>query len=188
MKKIFCGGSRQIGKLNIKIRNILNNIISKDYLILIGDANGADRAMQEYLAEKAYRCVIVFYAGNRCRNNVAKWKDQAVIINRPRMDFQYYAARDLKMCMEADYGFMLWDGKSKGTLNNIINLLQNNKVTTVYFSPQKVFLKIDSPGKLNELLQLCDKKLSDEMQKELELNKRVYSHQVEINFFEKNNT
>lgn len=31
------------------------------------------------------------------------------------------------MAKAADYGFMIWNGKSKGTLNNIINLVQYNK-------------------------------------------------------------
>jgi hypothetical protein len=39
-------------------------------------------------------------------------------------DFAYYAAKDLAMAQDAKCGVMLWDGRSKGTLNNIQNLLR----------------------------------------------------------------
>jgi hypothetical protein len=35
------------------------------------------------------------------------------------------------MAIEADYGFVLWDGKSPGSLNNIIELLNKNKKAPV---------------------------------------------------------
>jgi hypothetical protein len=38
-------------------------------------------------------------------------------------------AKDLHMAREADYGFMIWDGQSSGTLSNILELLEmGNKV------------------------------------------------------------
>ena len=122
MKKIFFGGSRKLGKLNKAIKERADNIISNGYLVLLGDANGADRAMQKYLAEKSYVHVLIFCAGNSCRNNMGRWETRLISVNRAHQDFQYYAIRDEKMSDEADYGFMVWDGKSKGTLNNIINL------------------------------------------------------------------
>jgi hypothetical protein len=185
MKKIFCGGSRKLGRLNPTTRKILDSITSKGFSVLVGDANGSDRAIQEYLAEQNYSHVEVFYAGNECRNNVAHWTSHAVVIDRPQKDFQYYAARDLKMCEGADYGFMLWDGKSKGTLNNILNLFENNKNTTVYFSPKKIVLNVNSTETLNKLLQLCDKSLLTDIQKKLNFNKRVYSNQMEISFIDR---
>jgi hypothetical protein len=50
---------------------------------------------------------------------------------------------------------MLWNGESKGTLNNIINLLDNNKKTLVYFTPQNDFVCIDSFEKLDLLIGFC---------------------------------
>ncbi len=40
------------------------------------------------------------------------------------------------MAKESDYGFMIWNGKSKGTLNNTINLLRVNQKVLLYFNPQ----------------------------------------------------
>jgi hypothetical protein len=49
-------------------------------------------------------------------------------------NFFYHTAKDLAMAESADCGFMLWDGLSKGTLNNILNLLERGKKSVVYFS------------------------------------------------------
>jgi len=60
MKKVFFGGSRKLSRLNRAIIERANNIVAQNFQILIGDANGADKAMQKYLAEKVYKNVIVF--------------------------------------------------------------------------------------------------------------------------------
>jgi hypothetical protein len=79
-----------------------------------------------------------------------------VASNRNKRDFDYFAEKDSEMSKQADYGFMLWDGRSKGTLNHIINLLQGNKYVLVYFSPSKKFFTLRSPSELENLLQKCD--------------------------------
>ena len=56
------------------------------------------------------------------------------------------------MANEADYGFMIWNGKSKGTLNNIINLTLLNKKVLVYYTPQKKFYVLRSIDDVKELL------------------------------------
>ena len=48
-------------------------MIEKGFTILIGDANGADKAVQLYLAQKGYRNVIVHCMARNCRNNVDDW-------------------------------------------------------------------------------------------------------------------
>jgi hypothetical protein len=40
---------------------------------LVGDANGADKAVQRHLAEKGYRNVIAHCMAANCRNNVGGW-------------------------------------------------------------------------------------------------------------------
>lgn len=76
--------------------------------------------------------------------------------NKNLKGFGYYAAKDVKMAEVADYGFMIWNGKSKGTLNNIINLISRNKKTLVYFTPDSGFYCIDKIGQLEKMLQRCD--------------------------------
>ena len=46
------------------------------------------------------------------------------------------------MAKDASWGFMLWDGESKGTLANVVNLLNARKKVLLYLSPKKVFFKL----------------------------------------------
>ena len=54
MISVFIGGSRKIAKLPDPVRQRLDNIVSKSFTVLVGDANGADKHVQEYLAQKLY--------------------------------------------------------------------------------------------------------------------------------------
>ena len=60
------------------------------------------------------------------------------------------------MANTADYGFMIWDGESKGTLNNMMNLISRNKPVMVYLINQKKFFTAESMEDLNELLRGCN--------------------------------
>jgi len=94
MKKVFFGGSRKLNRLNRVIRERADNIVAKGFEVLIGDANGADKAMQKYLAEKGYKNVVVFCMGDTCRNNLGNWQTNVVTSKRDKMDFTYFAAKD----------------------------------------------------------------------------------------------
>jgi len=156
MTKVFFGGSRELSRLNRTIRERADNMIAKGFEVLIGDANGADKAMQKYLADKGYKNVIVFCMGGTCRNNIGNWQIKSVTSNRNKKDFGYFSTKDKEMSDQSDYGFMLWDGRSKGTLNNIINLLQGNKYVLIYFSPSKKFFTVKNASQLENLLHKCD--------------------------------
>lgn len=43
------------------------------------------------------------------------------------------------MAEAAEYGLMLWDGKSKGTVINVVNLSRDHKPVVVYVAPQGNF-------------------------------------------------
>ena len=165
MTTVFIGGSRSITRLNDTIRYTADNIMRQRFAIVIGDANGADKAVQSYLAEKAYRNVIVYCMGDHCRHNVGSWPVEQIYADNQLKDFAYYATKDEKMAQAASYGFMIWDGKSKGTLNNILNLSQLQKNILVYFSPDKSCYKLKSLNDLTPLLKKC----SSDMREKFEL-------------------
>jgi hypothetical protein len=48
------------------------------------------------------------------------------------------------MADAAEYGLMLWDGKSKGTVNNVVKLSRDNKPVIVYIAPTRQFRTISS--------------------------------------------
>jgi hypothetical protein len=59
-----------------------------------------------------------------------------------KRDRHYYGIKDAAMAKDASCGFMLWDGISKGTLSNVINVLRAQKKTLLYMSPRKAFFKL----------------------------------------------
>jgi hypothetical protein len=152
MVSVFIAGSRAVSKLNSKVTERLDNIVRQEFTVLIGDANGADKAVQRYLASRHYPNVVV-YCMEVCRNNVGRWPTrQHEAEPGSRRDRYYYGIKDLAMAKGASCGFMLWDGESKGTLANVVNLLNLHKKTLLYISPRKLFLTLDRPDDLHRAL------------------------------------
>lgn len=185
MNKVFIGGSRRLSRLNADVRQRLDNILQKGYSVLIGDANGADKAVQQYLFDKNYKNVLVYCVGEKCRNNIGQWETK--LVREPTgagtlKDFRYYTIKDLEMIKDTDYGFMIWDTKSKGTLNNIVNLLQGNKIVIVYVSKDKKFYTLRALNDLEVLLTRCDKSSLEYLGKKLDLLQRTKKEQQVLNF------
>jgi hypothetical protein len=154
---IFIGGSRAASKLSAAIRARLDEVVIKPgHTVFIGDANGADKAVQQYLAQRQYPNVVVFCM-ERPRNNIGSWPIRTIEPPSEKRDFSYYAAKDSVMATEAKCGVMLWDGKSKGTLKNILNLMGAGKRTLVYFSPTKAFYALGNESDFQGLLARCEK-------------------------------
>ncbi len=174
MVKVFIGGSQSIRKLPASVAARIDNIIDKGFTVLIGDAGGADTCVQKLLAEKAYADVLVFCTG-ACRNNAGGWKTIVVSAKAGERGFDFYALKDREMAREADYAFMAWDGKSKGTLNNILNLLGENKSTLVFFSPEESFHTICNAEDLSALLDKCGERALAIFEEKLGLSNRLSS-------------
>jgi hypothetical protein len=90
MSTVFIGGSRRVGRLNSIIRAKLDSIVERGLHVVVGDANGSDRAVQSFFAEKRYREVVVYCMENACRNNVGGWPVRAIGAAGKR-GFEYYA-------------------------------------------------------------------------------------------------
>jgi len=153
--KVFIGGSRAVSRLNKVIRDQLDKTMQLHCPVLIGDANGVDKAVQMYLFERNYKPVTVFCM-DASRNNIGSWPERVLSAPSTVRGFDYYTMKDQIMAQEASCGIMLWDGVSRGTFTNMINLLQDNKKVLVYFSPKKAFHKLNFFEDLKELLAMCD--------------------------------
>jgi hypothetical protein len=153
------------------------------FAIVIGDANGADKAIQSYFAAKGYRNVLVYCMGDRCRNNVGAWPTKQVSVNRQKKDFAYYATKDEEMAQAASYGFMIWDGSSKGTLNNILNLLRQQKKVLVYFVPDKSCYTLGSFEDFTALLSKCSSDDRQKLEKEFLLSAPASSEEPGFELF-----
>jgi hypothetical protein len=152
MTKVFIAGSRQITRLPPEVKTRVDTMIEKGFQILVGDANGADKAVQSYLAEKAYPHVVVHCMERHCRNNVGHWPMHEVPAPKSARGFDFYSAKDRVMADAAEYGLMLWDGKSKGTINNVVNLSRGGKPVVVYIAPRRRFLTVMVLEQLRDVL------------------------------------
>jgi len=135
MEAVFLGGSRRIARLNDSIRSKLDELLGRGLWIFVGDANGADRALQQHLADRGYERVVVYAVTGMLRNNVGNWKVCSVDAPRGARGFDLYSVKDTQMAKNASYGLMLWDGKSRGTLENVRNLLAHGKPVAVHLGP-----------------------------------------------------
>ena len=168
--KVFIAGSRSLSKLSKEIKHRLDNIIERRLTVVIGDANGVDKAVQTYLSAKSYEKVLVFHMQERCRNNVGAWPIHGIAASDPkRKDFSYYSTKDRAMAKEADYGLMLWDGESRGTFASIVDLVRREKPVVVYVSPEKCFFTLRQSPDLQNMLSRLDPDAVRRLDRELEL-------------------
>ena len=164
MTTVFIGGSRRISHLAPQVERRLDRIVEKKLLVLIGDANGADKAVQRYLHSKHYENVEVFCTGEVCRNNVGNWKLRRVASEASERNFDFYAAKDRLMSHQATVGLMIWDGKSVGTLLNVRRLLGKQKKVVVYDAPQARFWELKAQSEWPSFVSSYDADLRDRVE------------------------
>jgi hypothetical protein len=167
MTKVFIGGSRRVSRLNVDVKRRIDRIIEQGFPVLVGDANGADKAVQEYLQTRGYEAVEVFCSGGECRNNVGKWPVRALPTRQTRKDFDYYAVKDEQMAQEASVGLMIWDGKSTGTLANVARLVRQDKKVVVYAIPTKRFLTLKAEADWEHLVSTCGRDVREKILRSL---------------------
>ncbi|MBR1765338.1 MAG: hypothetical protein IJ746_08100 [Ruminococcus sp.] len=138
---IFIGGSRSVAALPSGVIDRLQNIISQnfDIIIVIGDADGADLSVQRYLQSVNYQAVTVYASNGKARNNAGGWQVKSIPVSKDVSGYAFYAAKDKAMAADADYGFMIWDGRSRGTRENINNLTKLGKNTLVFDTRDESF-------------------------------------------------
>jgi adenine-specific DNA-methyltransferase len=164
MMKVFIGGSRKISKLGSEVRQRIDEILEKHLPIVIGDAPGVDKSVQQYLHEKGYRAVEVFCSGTRCRNNLGSWPNRQVAVSSSRRDFDFYATKDIQMAQEASFGLMIWDGESAGTLMNVLRLIKQNKKAIILEVPKRSLRELKSESEWKDFFSAC----SDEVRHRIE--------------------
>jgi len=152
MTTVFIAGSISISRLHEKVADRIKKIVSSDFNVLVGDANGADTSIQECLQRYQARKVTVYCTGDSARNNVAEWPVHRVDSKARAGTRAYFTAKDLEMARNSDYGLMVWDCKSTGTLSNVIELLKENKKSVVFVNKNKDFVTISDKTDLERLV------------------------------------
>lgn len=179
MFKVFLSGSMRIKNFDKNVIDRLENIINSNYEILVGDADGVDSSMQEFLHLKNYQDVRVYCAGSQPRNNIGSWEVNYIQTLEKPGTRAFFTAKDLEMAKECDYGFMVWDTKSTGTLSNAIELLSEKKYSLVYVNKEKEFIKVKSIDDLEKLLSFMSPTSYEKADKKIRLREKVDSFKHE---------
>jgi hypothetical protein len=118
-------GSRSITDIRPGLQSI-NRIMELNFSIILGDASGVDKLVQEYLRNSNYLDVKVYFAlwsGNGKPRNVTGFQTVGVSGS--------YVDRDKAMCSICDYGLALWNGISRGTKDNIDRTKGKTKIIRI---------------------------------------------------------
>lgn len=141
---IFIAGTQSVQNLDSAVKQRMMTIYQKGYNVLVGDCYGVDASVQKFYSELSYNNVVVYASNGKARNNIGNWNIRNITVPSYIRGFDYYKQKDIIMANEADYGFMIWDGKSRGTFNNIVNLVNQNKKVVIYLTTQKRMFVIKS--------------------------------------------
>lgn len=140
--KVFISGSRSITELNDDITSRLYSELNSDANILVGDAAGIDSEVQKFCKINGYMNVTVFAMNGKARNNLGGF-NVINILPGDAFNRNFFVEKDKAMTDLADYGIVIWDGKSKGSLDNIYRLVRQNKLCQVYLMPEKKWITVE---------------------------------------------
>ena len=119
--------------------------------MLVGDCYGVDSSVQKFYADIGYDRVTIYASNGKARNNVGKWNIKNVPVSAGVHGFDFYRQKDIAMARDADYGMMIWDGKSRGTMNNILTMFEQGKPVLVFLPNQNRSIVVNSQNRLDEL-------------------------------------
>lgn len=144
-KKVFVSGSSKTQdktsgyyrkKLPDNIRSAIDRKMKNGDTILVGDAPGIDRQVQDYLKKNKYKHVNVYATGDEPRYLAnKKWETKLVdgAGHEPGTP-EFNRQKDIAMTNDADEGIavVLDKGGAKATRNNVDRLIEQNKDVDIY--------------------------------------------------------
>lgn len=131
--KIFVSGSYSINRLPEEVKGLIDKCAERGDVFLVGDCKGADTVLQGYLAQIGCKNVEVYHSGN-IRNYLGGslgWKTNNIDVPKGVTGREFHTYKDVAMTSDCDKAIALWDGKSKGTQNNIDRLKAQRKQCVV---------------------------------------------------------
>ena len=127
--KIFISGSKSISKLPELAKIFIDQFIENNDEILIGDCYGVDAVVQKHLESKCFSNITVYCSGVNPRNNFtssAKIHSCAEAA-QGLTGRAFHYVKDVQMAKDCDQALMIWDGKSKGTAENLKRIKEMGK-------------------------------------------------------------
>lgn len=179
MHKVFISGSMKIKNLDTNVLSRINNIVDSNYQVIVGDADGVDSSIQKYLESKQTKAVIVYCSGEKPRNNIGQWLTEKIQTSVTPGTRAFFTAKDIRMAEDCDYGLMVWDTESTGTLSNALELLKRKKISLVYINKAKEFLKVKEVSDLEKLVSYMSDSAFSKADKKLNLRDKIESFKNE---------
>lgn len=152
MTTVFIAGSMSIKNLDRKVKERIDRIVASQFGVVVGDADGADTSIQRHLVNTGEAKTNVFCSPTTPRNNLGNWPVEVVATLSPPGSRRFFTAKDLRMAEVADFGLMIWDAKSTGTLSNVIELLARKKKSVVFVNKEKTFWNVGNVEQLEALV------------------------------------
>lgn len=185
MPKVFISGSINIKKLHPLFVERIANILAENMQIVVGDASGADTSIQDELARQMAEGVTVYCVGNKPRNNIGRWNVKVVQSSAKPGTRAFFRAKDVEMADVADFGLMLWDTASTGTLSNVFEILQRGKKCVVFVNKEQCFINAKEPNDILKLVAVMSEKAKVRADHKIGLHSKIFhltknSEQLEL--------
>lgn len=122
-------------RISKRIQNELDSVMKANAKVIVGDAPGADKRVQDYLAEKSYRNVEVYTTDNEARNNVGNWKVNKISSDGYTDEREVRRQKDIAMTNAATRGFAISsddDREDSATSLNIKRMKEQGKQIDLY--------------------------------------------------------
>ena len=145
MAVVFLGGSRHLRSLPDAFRQRLDSVVNRGHEVLVGDADGADAAIQAHLRAAGHLAVTVFHSGRKPRFDVGGFATRCISTPAGASGYGLHAFKDRSMAEAADFGLMAWDGRSPGTVMNVLRLLNQEKPSVLFSARDSSFRTIKTP-------------------------------------------
>ncbi|AUH66191.1 hypothetical protein CX676_05755 [Paracoccus zhejiangensis] len=152
MPTVFVAGSIKIKRLHPLFVERIVNIVREGMPVIVGDADGADASVQAALVAQSAPDVTVYCTGDKPRNNLGNWNVHRVRSSEHPGTRAYFVAKDIEMAKRAEFGLMLWDAASTGTLSNVLELMAQGKKSVVFINRETRFLNVKNGEDLLDLV------------------------------------
>lgn len=173
MTTVFIAGSINIKNLDRKVKDRIDKVVDQKLDIVVGDADGADTSIQSHLFSKGAGQVTVYCSGATPRNNVGDWPQTNVEPEFTPGTRAFFTAKDIEMAKVADYGLMVWDAKSTGTLSNVIELLNRKKKSVVFVNKEKDFKTVGDIEQLMDLVACMSDHAKRKAEEKIRLSEKI---------------
>lgn len=143
MNKVFISGSISIKQIPQKVIQSLQNIQRSGLEVLVGDADGIDKKIQDYFMKNNYGniCVYSIYSPPRNLSSPTFRKKIIKVTEDLKKERERQTLKDKAMTEDSDYSLVVWDGKSKGSHKNILRALALKKKVKIYLTYTNEFIE-----------------------------------------------